>query len=105
MTYNRYTKLLRNGSYRRMPNISINERLSDYYITYKRNSSRLDNISYDYYGDANYDWLILLANPDVSDLEYNIPDNSTIRIPYPLESVIEEINNKIDAYDALYGIE
>ena len=35
-----------------MPNISINERLSDYYITYKRNSSRLDNISYDYYGDA-----------------------------------------------------
>ena len=105
MAYNRYTKLLRDGYYRRMPSITLDRRSSDYYTVYNRGMSRLDNISYDYYGDAGYDWLILLANPEVADLEFNIPDETVLRIPYPLESVIEEFNKKIDAYDALYGIE
>ena len=105
MAINRYSKLIRNGSIKRMPNITISEKSTDYYVRYKRNSSRLDNISYDYYGDPNFDWLILLANPETADLEYNIPDNSLIRIPYPLDVVMEEYNKKIDIYNLLYGIE
>ena len=31
----------------------------DEYVQYELNKSRLDLISYDYYGDANYDWLIM----------------------------------------------
>lgn len=88
-----------------MPPITLSEKTSDLYEKYERNKSRLDNLSYKHYNDPNYDWLILMANQNIADMEYDIPDNTIIRIPYPLNLTIEELNNKIDAYNALYGIE
>jgi hypothetical protein len=105
MSYNIYSKLTINGGIKKIPPISLSTRSTDYYIQYKKGSTRLDNISYDYYGDPNYDWLILEANRDIALFEFNIPDGATLRIPYPLTSYIEEINSKIESYNALYGID
>lgn len=105
MSYNRYDRLNIDGKIRRMPPITLVEKQTDRYVVYNRNMSKLDNISYQYYDDPNYDWLILMANQGIADLEYNIPDNTVIRIPYPLQVTIDELNNKMDAYNFLYGIE
>jgi hypothetical protein len=105
MSFNRYGKICKNGKVFKMPNIKINLRDTDYYVNYERGKSRIDLISYEYYGDASYDWLILLANPNVAGLEFNIPDNTVMRVPFPLKLVLEEFNNKIDAYDIIYGID
>jgi hypothetical protein len=105
MSFNRYGKLYKNGKVLKMPNIEINLRDTDYYVNYERGKSRLDLISYEYYGDSSFDWLILLANPNVAGLEFNIPDNTMLRIPFPLKLVLEEYNNKIDSYDIIYGID
>ena len=105
MAFNRYGKLCKNGTMFKTPNIKISHRDTDYYVLYERGKSRLDLISYDHYGDPSYDWLILMANPNIAGLEFNIPDNTTLRIPYPLTKVIEEYNNKIDSYDVIYGLD
>lgn len=105
MSYNRYSKLYRDGEIKKMPGITINKRNTDYYVSFNKAISRLDKISYDYYGDSGYDWLILMANNDIEGLEFNIPDGFILRVPYPLEDVISEFNNKIDSYNLLYGVE
>lgn len=105
MSYNRYTKLNRNGEIKKMPHIVLSVKSSDYYITYHKNSTRLDNVSYDAYGDANFDWLILLANQNICSLEYEIPDGTELRIPYPLDETLKEYATRIDNYDNLYGID
>ena len=65
--------------------------------------SSLCLISYDYYGDPNYDWLIMMANPEFGSLEYEIPDNTQLRIPYPLDVTMEDYYNQINNYRVLYG--
>ena len=105
MAYNRYTKLIRNGVLKKVPKVSIPNKTSDVYITYRKGVTRLDNVSYDVYGDPGYDWLILLANQNVASLEFEIPDGYELRVPYPLQQTLEEYNKAIDYYDTLYNID
>lgn len=105
MSYNRYKKLQRNGKIMKMPPIQLKKKSTDYYITYKKNETRLDNVSYNAYGVSEYDWLILLANQDIASLEFEIPNGSEIRIPYPLSTTIEDYNSQIDNYENLYGLD
>ena len=105
MGYNRYSKLLRDGYIRKVPGIKLTEKNTDYYITYKRGFTRLDNISYDAYGDSSYEWLILLANQDIALMEFEIEDGTQIRVTYPLQDTLDEYNKKIDNYDKLYHID
>lgn len=102
MSYDRYGKVRINGKIGILPHIEIPKSNSDYYEVYERGKSRLDNISYKYYGDTNYDWLIMLANPEYGSMEFNIPDGTQIRIPYPLSSAIQYYNSAIDNYNRLY---
>ena len=102
MSYDRYSKVRRDGKIGIIPNVVIPNSESDYYEIYKRGETRLDNVSYQYYGDANYDWLIMLANPQYGSMEFSIPDGSEIRIPYPLSNAIQFYNNAIDNYNRLY---
>ncbi len=102
MSYDRYTRFRVNGTIKIVPGITIDPKSSDYFETYTLGLSRLDIISSEYYGDPNYDWLIMLANPEYGSLEYNIPDGSVLRIPYPLSTTLENYNNKIDLYETLY---
>ena len=103
-SYDRYNKFRRDGQILHIPYIEIPIKSTDYYTYYKAGKTRLDVLSYQYYGDANYDWLILQANPEYGSLEFKIPDGARLRIPYPLESVIAQYNNDVDVYKELYGL-
>lgn len=104
MSYNRYKRFKSDGRISIVPSIKIPERATDYYEEYKRGRTRLDKVSYDYYNDPNYDWLIMLCNPQYGSMEFEIPDASILRIPYPLEQAIEDYEKQIDNYKILYGI-
>jgi hypothetical protein len=86
-----------NGNIRMVPGITISKKNSDYFEIYNT-SNRLDLLSSKYYNNPNYEWLILLANPEYGSLEYNIPFNSEIRIPYPLNETLKEYEYKIHKY-------
>lgn len=98
-TYDRYEGYRKNGEVDLIPYANIGERDSDYFEVYYKNKTRLDHVSSDYYGDPNYGWLILLANPEVGCLEYAIPDATTLRIPYPLGAALEAYENALNEYE------
>lgn len=96
--YNRYSRFRRDGDNIVVPKIEIEKASSDLYITFDKNSMRLDNLSYKYYADPNYAWLIMLANPRAGSMEFAIPDKFYLRIPYPLNSAINRYEMSIDKY-------
>ena len=103
MSYDRYKKLKVNGEVKDMPFIKIPVRPTDYYTVYTAGRTRMDLLSYKYYDDPNYGWLIMQANPGYGGVEYKIPDNTVIRIPYPLTTVLTQLGADMDRYDELYG--
>lgn len=103
MSYDRYKQFRVNGQIQIIPGLTIDPKDTDYFETYILGQSRLDVISNDYYGDANYDWLIMMANPQYGSLEYKIPDGAVLRIPYPLSVTLENYNNKILQHKTLYN--
>lgn len=102
MSYDRYKRFRVNGRIKKVPPITLDPKSTDYFEEYILGQSRLDIISYEYYGDPNYDWLIMLANPEYGSMEYRIPDGTLLRIPYPLSISLENYNNKISLYETLY---
>lgn len=103
MNYNRYNDFIVDGDIKAVPFIKIPEKLSDKEEVYILNKSRLDIISQKYYANPNYGWLILLANPTVGSLEFNIKDGSILRIPYPLETTLKNYNDEVLKYIKYYG--
>ena len=104
MSYNRYKSFIMNGTYKKIPSIKIPESNSDFYVYYNVGKTRLDLLSYQYYNDPNYGWLILQANPHAGSLEFNIEDGTKLRIPYPLETAIQLYESEIKNYTKLYGL-
>jgi len=94
MGMNRYSYLVFNGNMQNMPRINISIRDTDKKVTYNSALTRLDRISGAIYGDDTYGWLILLANPEYS-MEFDIPKNSVIRVPFPLKDVEAEFVSKL----------
>lgn len=103
--YRRYAKFTNEGKCLIVPFIPIPNRDTDYYETYEVGRTRLDILSYKYYKSPDYAWLIMQANPHFGSLEYLIPPGAEIRIPYPLEVVLERYDSDIRDYDEMYGIE
>jgi hypothetical protein len=104
MKYSRYNTFIVDGAYRAIPFISIPQRSTDCFVFYEAGKTRLDLLSYQYYNDPNYGWLILQANPEAGSLEFMIEDNTKLRIPYPLETALQGYEDEIDRYDKLYGL-
>jgi hypothetical protein len=104
MAYNRYKSFIEDGTYKRVPFIEIPISNSDFYTYYEVGKTRLDLLSYQYYGDANYDWLIMQANPSVGSLEFKIKDKTRLRIPYPLDVALQGYESEIKKYNKLYGL-
>ena len=102
-TYNRYKSFVKNGRISLIPFISIPKKSSDYYEEYELGKTRLDLLSYKYYDNPNYDWLIMQANPEYGSMEFNIEDGAILRIPYPLEDTILRYYSDIEEYKKLYG--
>ena len=101
-TYNRYSMFIKDGEYKIVPFGKIPKKSSDLFETYKKNETRLDLLSYKYYNDSNYGWLIMQANPEYGSMEYEIPDGSVLRIPYPLAASIQSYEESIRNYNELY---
>lgn len=104
-TYDRYSQFRINNEIRLVPFGNIKKNTSDYYEVYHKGETRLDLLSYNYYKNPNYGWLILQANPEVGSMEYEIKDGSVLRIPYPLGLAIESYRKSIEEYYKLYGNE
>lgn len=86
--YDRYAQFRENGQVRFVPFLEIPKESSDLFIVFDKERMRLDTLSYKYYGNSDFAWLILQANPHVGGYEYAIRDGITIRIPYPLTDAL-----------------
>lgn len=102
-SYDRYAKFRVNGQVSMVPFIEIPRRDTDYYESFYVGRTRLDLLSYKYYNNPDYGWLILQANPQYGANEFSIPDKATLRIPYPLGTVLEGYKRSIDTHFQLYG--
>ena len=97
--YNRYNKVSKDGQvFERVPFAKIAVNANDKYITFEKSKIRMDMLSYKYYGDPNYGWLILQANPEYCGFEFSIPDGVEIRIPYPLDSAISRYESSLNIW-------
>ena len=81
----------------------IPEKASDKFEIYEKGKTRLDLISYQYYGSCSYAWLILQANAKYGSLEFNIPDGAELRIPYPLEASLADYKKALEKNKKYYG--
>lgn len=104
MRYNRYKNFISDGSYYKIPFVKVPERSTDCFVYYEVGKTRLDLLSYQYYNDPNFGWLILQANPECGSLEFLLDNGIKLRIPYPLESAIQGYEEEIAKYDKLYGL-
>jgi hypothetical protein len=99
----RYQYFEVDGSFRIVPGLDIPIKGTDRYIYYKKGISRLDKVSQDNYGSPLFGWLILQANPSAGSIEFLIPDNYLLRVPYPLVTSLQDYKNQIDLYKLYYG--
>lgn len=102
MSYDRYSMFRKDGKIGTVPFGKIPAKSTDYFEVYEKGKTRLDILSYDYYKDSGYAWLILQANPQYGSMEFEIPDKSVLRIPYPLSKSIEDYEQSIKDYNTLY---
>ena len=63
----------------------------------------MDIISQETYGTPLFGWLILLSNPLAGSIEFEIPDNFYLRIPFPLITTLQDYKNQVDLYKLYYG--
>lgn len=96
--YDRYESFRNDGNIDIVPFIEIDNTSTDIVITFRKSTMRMDTLSYKYYGDPNYGWLILQANPQYGSLEFSIPDGVPLRIPYPLSTAKTRYENRIQKY-------
>jgi hypothetical protein len=83
--YNRYAILKNtNGTTEPMPFVNLPSNPSDKYEQWNSAYNRMDKLAQKYYGNPFYDFLILYANPQFVN-EFDIPDGTLIRIPFPLQ--------------------
>lgn len=95
MAINRYRQLITTQrTMQTMPGIIISKRDTDKYVIYNSSKMRFDTIAADIYGDDLYNFLISFANPEYS-LEFDIPNNTVIRVPFPLNEVVNEFEQKV----------
>lgn len=99
----RYRNFRTNGEVKPIPGLKIQEISSDKFSLYRKGVTRLDKLSNQYYNNPYSGWLIMLANPQFGGLEFNIPDNTLIRIPFPFDSAVQRYSTEIRNYKLLYG--
>jgi hypothetical protein len=101
--YDRYKQFRVNSTIEPVVGVIIPESSSDKTVVYKKGVSRLDKISNSYYNNPYSGWLIMQANPQFGGLEFNIPDNAQIRVPYPFSDGLNRYITQVSRYKQLYG--
>ena len=69
----------------------------------EKNKDRLDKMSQEYYDTPLFGWLILQANPTTCGVEFDIPNNFVMRIPFPLIPSLQDYRKNIELYKLYYG--
>ena len=100
--YDRYSQFRQDGAISVVPFGAVPAKDTDYYEEYRKGSTRLDILSFDYYNDSSYGWLIMQANPQYGSIEFEIPDKAVLRIPYPLSRSLQDYRASIEEYNRLY---
>jgi hypothetical protein len=95
--YDRYGQFKLGNEMGFIPFITIDRKSTDVKIVYN-GTKRLDKVSNEYYGTPFYGWLILLANPQFGGMEFDIPDKTIIRIPFPLMDSLKNYQSKVEKY-------
>ena len=103
--YNRYSEFTINGEQTIVPYVTIPAKTTDQSYIYKVGQSRLDRISQQFYSSPVFGWLILQANPLVGSIEFEIPDNFILRVPFPLTTSLQDYKRNIELYSLYYGEE
>lgn len=101
--FDRYQYFLEDGSFKIVPGVEIPIKGTDKYFQYKKGKNRLDKVSQEYYGTPYFGWLIMLANPLAGSIEFEIPDNFLIRVPFPLVTTLQDYKRAIELYKLYYG--
>jgi len=97
----RYEEFRVNNKIKQIPGIRIAVGRTDKTIIYKKDKDRFDKLSQKFYGNPYHGWLILIANPEHGGLEFDIPNNTAIRIPFPFDSAINRYISEIKKYERL----
>lgn len=101
MAFDRYSQVRNGNEIGLVPFVEIPVKNTDRYETYRKGLTRLDQLSYQYYDSPDYAWLIMQANPQYGSMEFAIPDGSELRIPYPLNSTLDDYQKGIETYKKL----
>jgi len=100
---NRYDFFLEDGEHKIVPGIELPQKSTDKFVKYRKEKDRLDKISQEYYGTPLFSWLIMMANPKAGSVEFEIPDNSMIRVPFPLINSLQDYKKGVELYRLYYG--
>ena len=101
--FDRYQYFLEDGSFKIVPGVEIPIKGTDKYFQYKKGKNRLDKVSQEYYGTPYFGWLIMLANPLAGSIEFEIPDNFLMIVPFPLVTTLQDYKRAIELYKLYYG--
>ena len=95
MAFSRYKSLIVGNDIKSFPKVNIDKRESDRFVIYDSNKTRLDRIAAEVYEDDTLYWVILLANPEYF-VEFDIPNYTAIRVPFPINDVLQEVLDKVE---------
>jgi hypothetical protein len=101
--FDRYQYFISDGKFRIVPGLELPVKGTDKYVYFKKGKDRLDKMSQEFYGTPTFGWIILLANPLAGSLEFNIPDNYFLRVPFPLISSLQDYKRGVELYNLYYG--
>jgi hypothetical protein len=101
--FNRYEFFIEDGAYKIVPGVTIPAKSTDKFLKYKKGKDRLDKVSQEYYNTPLFGWLIMLANPSIGSIEFEIPDNAILRIPFPLINSLQDYKKGVELYKLYYG--
>jgi hypothetical protein len=101
--YDRYQFFIEDGEFQIVPGIELPIKGTDRYMEYVRGKDRLDKISDENYNSPTFGWLIMMANPQVALNEFEIPNKSLLRIPFPLINTLQDYRRGVELYKLYYG--
>jgi hypothetical protein len=101
--FDRYQFFVGDGNFRIVPGIELPIKGTDRYHTFKRGKDRLDKLSQEFYNTPTFGWLIMTANANAGTNEFELQDNFILRIPFPLNSSLQDYKRGVELYNLYYG--
>lgn len=101
--FDRYEEFRRDNSVKPIPGLKLKPSSTDKKIVFKQGETRLDKVSLEYYGTPYFSWLILLCNQKYGGLEFDIPNNEIILVPFPLSDALNRYISAVKEHQKLNG--